>query len=402
MAAAVMRSSRGVLLGTYALGCAVALSIPHVARYTEIDWEAYMAEVEGPLLRGDWDYAHLEGATGPLVYPAGFVYMFMALRAATSEGKDIAAAQLIFSLVHVLVMALALASVYAYTDSTPRWVVPLAVLSRRAHSIFSLRLFNDGVAMLFAYACVLACCWHLWTLATVALALGVSVKMNVLLFAPGFAIIILDACGLWGAVWRAALFAGIHMALAWPFLAVNPAAYVHRSFDLGRVFLMEWTVNWKFLDEKTFQSPRLAMGLLALTVATWAWFAHTRWSRRRGGLVGLVRTSLYRADGSELSGEHVVAVLMESNFVGIVFARSLHYQFYCWFAHALPFLVWRSPLFARARAPAGVALWAAVELCFNVFPATPASSLLLQASLYLILLGLAQSAVATAQGVKRD
>ena len=72
VAAAVMRSSRGVLLGTYALGCAVALSIPHVARYTEIDWEAYMAEVEGPLLRGDWDYAHLEGATGPLVYPIEF------------------------------------------------------------------------------------------------------------------------------------------------------------------------------------------------------------------------------------------------------------------------------------------------------------------------------------------
>ena len=34
---------------------------------TEIDWEAYMQEVEG-FLNGTYDYMKLEGATGPLVY----------------------------------------------------------------------------------------------------------------------------------------------------------------------------------------------------------------------------------------------------------------------------------------------------------------------------------------------
>lgn len=37
---------------------------------TEIDWLAYMQEVEG-VANGTWDYTKLRGDTGPLVYPAG-------------------------------------------------------------------------------------------------------------------------------------------------------------------------------------------------------------------------------------------------------------------------------------------------------------------------------------------
>jgi alpha-1,3-mannosyltransferase len=46
---------------------------------TEIDWQAYMEEVEG-FLGGELDYMNLKGGTGPLVYPAGFVYLFAGIR----------------------------------------------------------------------------------------------------------------------------------------------------------------------------------------------------------------------------------------------------------------------------------------------------------------------------------
>lgn len=35
----------------------------------------------------------------------------------------------------------------------------------------------------------------------------------------------------------------------------------------------------------------------------------------------------------------VVYIMFTSNFVGVVFARSLHYQFYVWYFHTLPLLV---------------------------------------------------------------
>lgn len=36
-------------------------------KYTEIDWQAYMQEVEG-VVNGTFDYYQLKGDTGPLVY----------------------------------------------------------------------------------------------------------------------------------------------------------------------------------------------------------------------------------------------------------------------------------------------------------------------------------------------
>jgi alpha-1,3-mannosyltransferase len=38
---------------------------------------------------GERDYLKIRGDTGPLVYPAGFVYLFSLLHSLTNEGKDI-------------------------------------------------------------------------------------------------------------------------------------------------------------------------------------------------------------------------------------------------------------------------------------------------------------------------
>mmetsp|Transcript_76512 Transcript_76512/g.203275 ORF Transcript_76512/g.203275 Transcript_76512/m.203275 type:complete len:102 (-) Transcript_76512:382-687(-) len=38
-----------------------------------------------------------------------------------------------------------------------------------------------------------------------------------------------------------------------------------------------------------------------------------------------------------------MAVLLTCNFAGVAFSRSLHFQFYTWYSHALPLLLWRAP-----------------------------------------------------------
>lgn len=132
-----------------------------------------MQEVEG-VLAGEYDYLKLRGDTGPLVYPAGFVYVFIALRYLTDDGKNIyrgeggsclysnakrgsnltvfTAQQLWF--VFYMLTILVVFAIYRRSAAVPPWTTILLCLSRRVHSIFMLRLFNDGVAMLLAYIAI--------------------------------------------------------------------------------------------------------------------------------------------------------------------------------------------------------------------------------------------------------
>lgn len=121
-----------------------------IAADTEIDWRAYMQEVEG-WIGGDTDYMNLKGDTGPLVYPAGFMYVYRALRWATDGGVDIRAAQWIFLGVYLATQWLVL-DIYSKARPGPPWVTILLCLSKRIHSLYVLRLFNDCVAMLLFYA----------------------------------------------------------------------------------------------------------------------------------------------------------------------------------------------------------------------------------------------------------
>ena len=64
-----------------------------------------------------------------------------------------------------------------------------------------------------------------------------------------------------------------------PFLLANPIGYIQRSFDIGRVFLFEWTVNWRFLPEEIFVSKWFHISLLILHLALLGFFAYTHWNR---------------------------------------------------------------------------------------------------------------------------
>lgn len=42
-------------------------------------------------------------------------------------------------------------------------------------------------------------------------------------------------------------------------------------------------------------------------------------------------------------------ILLTSNYIGMCFARSLHYQFYVWYYHSLPLLLWSTKLHPAIR-----------------------------------------------------
>ena len=68
-----------------------------------------MEEVGG-VIEGQYDYSKLAGCTGPLVYPAGFVWIYTVLYYVTNAGKDIRLAQVGSSYYYILVLNLYLNS----------------------------------------------------------------------------------------------------------------------------------------------------------------------------------------------------------------------------------------------------------------------------------------------------
>ncbi|KTG46409.1 hypothetical protein cypCar_00004345 [Cyprinus carpio] len=275
--------------------------------YTEIDWKAYMDEVEG-VINGTYDYTQLQGDTGPLVYPAGFVYIFTGLYYLTDHGQNIRLGQYVFAVFYLITLLLVF-RIYHRTKKVPPYVFFfVCCASYRIHSIFVLRLFNDPVAMMLLFGAInlfldgrwtLGCalyrqynvlmpdhfnisalCVHLKYIFVCAVdSLAVSVKMNVLLFAPGLLFLLLCEFGLWKALPKLSLCAGIQLVLGLPFLLVNPVGYVSRAFDLGRQFLFKWTVNWRFLTEDVFLSRYFHLVLLSAHIITLVLFALKRWKR---------------------------------------------------------------------------------------------------------------------------
>jgi len=308
-----------------------------------------------------------------------------------------------------------------------------------------------------------------WFSGTLVLSVAASIKMNALLFLPGLVFLLVRNVGLTrGALYLLAAVA-LQAAIGAPFLLTHPGPYLGKAFELSRVFFHTWTVNWKFLPEDVFVSPKVATGLLAGHLGTLLVLGAYRWCEHDGGLlrvltrVGLlpagVERLLARVAGASIEGGHeagttaapkqqvdpapvhghhsssqkgassvsaalrgregrldsasaerrpssasadaaiapapsgvfrdapafVAYVLCISNFAGIAFARTLHYQFYTWYFHSLPLLY----TVAGLPLPVMVALSCGIEYAFNVGDASgagsPLSSAVLQACHFLLL-----------------
>ncbi|CAO2631307.1 Dol-P-Man:Man(5)GlcNAc(2)-PP-Dol alpha-1,3-mannosyltransferase [Lemmus lemmus] len=335
----------------------------HRVAYTEIDWKAYMAQVEG-VLNGTYDYTQLQGDTGPLVYPAGFVYIFMVLYYATGQGTDISMAQNIFAVLYLVTLLLVFL-IYHQTSKVPPFVFFfMCCASYRVHSIFVLRLFNDPVAMALLFLSINLFLAHHWGWGCCCFSLAVSVKMNVLLFAPGLLFLLLTQFGFLGALPKLAICAAIQVVLGLPFLLENPIGYLSRSFDLGRQFLFQWTVNWRFLPEAIFLHRAFHLALLAAHLTLLLMFALCRWHRTGESILSLLK---------DPSKRKIVSTLFTSNFIGICFSRSLHYQFYVWYFHTLPYLLWAMPARWLTHLLRLLVL-GLIELSWNTYPSTSFSS----------------------------
>jgi len=326
-----------------------------------------MEEVEG-VYNGTFDYSLLKGDTGPLVYGGGFVSIYYILYLITEFGKSIRLAQHLFGFLYVLNLFIVFL-IYKESKNTPYYIIVLLCLSRRIHSVFVLRLFNDCFGMFFIYFAIYLFLRDRWTLGCLIYSFSVSIKMNGLLFAPGVGLLMLRRFG-----WKKTLTnifwcILVQVIFGLPFLVTNFFSYLKGTFDIGRVFQYKWSVNWQFIPAHLFVTQTWGILMLTCTVLVWLFFIFRKWNHPKE----LKKILFSWKSNEKLSGTYIITVLFTSNFIGIIFARSLHYQFYSWYFHTIPYLLWVTTMHPVIK----LILLFLIEFCWNMYPPSMNVSLLL-------------------------
>ncbi|XP_053601612.1 lethal(2)neighbour of tid protein 2 [Plodia interpunctella] len=443
-----------IILGELIMNVLIVERVP----YTEIDWKAYMQECEG-FLNGTLDYNKLRGDTGPLVYPAGFVYIYSIFYFLTNQGENIRLAQYVFIAIYLLQLYFVL-KIYIKTKKVPPYVLVITILtSYRIHSIYVLRLFNDPIAVLFLYISLNFFMDGKWYLGSIFYSLGVSVKMNILLYAPALFFFYLVNLGLKDTIKQLFVCGLLQLVLGLPFLIGNPVAYLKGSFDIGRVFNHTWTVNYRFLEVDFFENQCFHLTLLGIHILLLFIFlpmcvqyfksycrlkyvqkqvqpqidaknkenkrkinqikdakrktankidnreekltkeqedflgsfeAMLKKSSQKTGKKTVVKRELDTSQNPHYSinfdilSQLFILPMFIINFIGIVCARSLHYQFYSWYFHSLPYLLWSCNYSVIVR----FLILALIEMCWNTYPSTNFTSVILHICHLSILFGI--------------
>ncbi|CAE6353120.1 unnamed protein product [Rhizoctonia solani] len=371
-----------VLIGDAILCRLIIRFIP----YTEIDFETYMIQTD-LYLSGERDYSQITGPTGPLVYPAGHVHIHHLLYNFTEGGslKYLPKIQELYAGLYLFTMAITFL-VYRRAG-IPQYVLLLLPLSKRLHSIYVLRLFNDCWAVPLSMGAIHAFQKRYWAIGCILFGLAVSIKMNVLLYMPAACLILLLTNGLGPSLFYLSLTFFAVLIPSLPFLESHPTEYLINAFDLSRQFLYKWTVNWRFVPEPTFLSVPFAKGLLLCHIALLGAFGFGAWCRKQGGALVVLERALQNplkeAAIASVSQDYIATVFFTANLIGILCARSLHYQFYSWYATQLPLLAWRTKYPVVLR----VTILAMIEYAWNTYPSTNLSSGLLLAAHILLVVG---------------
>ena len=232
----------------------------------------------------------------------------------------------------------------------------------------------------------------MFALGSLAFSFAVSVKMSILLAAPGVGIALLQALPPKRAINSAMLMGQVQVLLAVPFITVNARSYIGRAFQLTRQFLFKWTVNWRFLGEDIFMSRAFAAALLVIHVVILALFVSSRWTRPSGlSCIGLAKTmvmplfpKVQQRISHNVTPDFILTSILTSMIIGLFCARSLHYQFYAYIAWSTPFLLWKSGMPSYLI----IVIWAAQEWAWNIYPSTDISSMVVVACLAVQVSGL--------------
>jgi alpha-1,3-mannosyltransferase len=122
-----------------------------------------------------------------------------------------------------------------------------------------------------------------------------------------------------------------------------PDAYFGKAFEFDRVFFFKWSVNWQFMGEEVATGKGFAKVLIVTHLSLLLVFLFFKWTSLTSGLSSWFKQlrlpELFSATRKALDPRYVALSMFTCNLIGILCARSLHYQFYSWYYQTLPLIL---------------------------------------------------------------
>lgn len=132
------------------------------------------------------------------------------------------------------------------------------------------------------------------------------------------------------------------------------------------------------MGAETFLSREFSLVLALSNLSILLLFFVTRWIRPSGLSLPALLLTIFKPLSSQaqqhmslrITPSFILTTVLSSLSIGMLCARSLHYQFFAYIAWSTPFLLWKSGLHPSLI----YTIWAAQEWAWNVYPSTKISS----------------------------
>ena len=310
-------------------------------------------------LNGVRKYNQYVNMEGPCHNPALDIYLHVILKKITSDAKNPYAAILWGTLWHLLIWFMAvkiyqeafekhssnvllvticcfgikytwISVKYAYGECYSVFVVLIAVY-----------LFQKGYS-------ILAC-------AAFSVALGLRIHM--MYYLPGIFLILCLSKSFWKALFLVGFIIFMQFVWAIEFISLYPTEYFSSVLDANAIFDLNAQINqykWVASRKDTLRylvdSHLLNVFLVIIAVLTWIYLLLVRWlpllhpdRELKWDVIcrsiGFELGSIFRLD-VKLSPYFVAEVLLLSNYIWLLWARTLHEQFTVYYWYSLPFLMY--------------------------------------------------------------
>ena len=134
----------------------------------------------------------------------------------------------------------------------------------------------------------------------------------------------------------------IQLLFGLEFLLKNAKGYLLMAYDFDRKFAQSESINFQYWTEEFAHSKPVELFLLALHLGFLIIFLIFKWTDSYGNPITLfrdVRLWPLTFEVRKMNKYNVFLVITSCNFIGMVFSRGTHQQFYAWYSFSFPFLV---------------------------------------------------------------